>query len=281
MDNQGRTIIRRNVRDGVAESEEILQPGQVPSSNHILATFFQPSGLDWVNQASREAEQRSREAEQRGREAERRARELERQAEQRQREANQRQREAEQRRREAEQRGREAEQRGRELEYQAERRSREAIQRQREAEQRSRNSATSNHGVVIRANGGTIEVGSVSGVQKTAIRVNGKSYSTIADYEAETGDMSFHNTNISVRVIGAGARVSEWPLGPITNDRKIIAEITTDCGKITVYDNNSLFVKDYVGPPRDEVCADNCSNVAVFLKHLENCGVNVTSVWWM
>ena len=203
MDNQGRTIIRRNVRDGVAESEEILQPGQVPSSNHILATFFQPSGLDWVNQASREAEQRSREAEQRGREAEQRsreaemrARELERQAEQRQREANQRQREAEQRRREAEQRGREAEQRGRELEYQAERRSREAIQRQREAEQRSRNSATSNHGVVIRANGGVTEIASISGGQKTAIRVNGKSYPTIADYEAETGDMSFHNTNV-------------------------------------------------------------------------------------
>ncbi len=205
MDAQGRTIIRRNVRDGVAESEEILQPGQVPSTDHILSTFFLPSGSDRFNQVGREAErrgreveQRGREAEQRGREAELRARELERQAEQRQREANQRQREVEQRRREAEQRGREAEQRGRELEYQAERRSREAIQRQREAEQRSRNNTTANHGVVVRANGGVTEIASISGGQKTAIRVNGKSYPTIADYEAETGDMSYHNANVIV-----------------------------------------------------------------------------------
>ena len=56
MDAQGRTIIRRNVRDGVAESEEILQPGQVPSMDHYCRPFSyrrdQTGSVRWVGRRS-------------------------------------------------------------------------------------------------------------------------------------------------------------------------------------------------------------------------------------
>ena len=239
MDKQGRTIIRRNVRDGVAESVEILQPGQGPSTDNILATFFQKGGSDWADQAGRDAQH--------------------------QREMAERQREM------AEHQRKMAEHQRKMAEHQ-----RKMAQHQREAVQRSQDDNYG--GVVVRANGNKISVGCISGGQKAAIRVNGKSYATIGEYEANTGDMSFHNANISVRIIGAGARVGEWPLGLITDTRKVIAQLETDCGRIFVYDNDSLLIRNYIGPPLAEVSADNCSNIETFVKHLRSCGVNVTSV---
>ena len=80
------------------------------------------------------------------------------------------------------------------------------------------------------------------------------------------------------RMVSPGARVAHYTIGDIDAQRKVIATIRTDCGMITVYDNNSLVIKDYIGPPNADVSGANCSNINRFVTHLRECGINVHEI---
>lgn len=129
----------------------------------------------------------------------------------------------------------------------------------------------------------------------TLIAVGGKEYASIEEYEKATGDTKmFQNIKNSstmdflkmmsnrprpvYRTVSPGARISKFSIGDEKSNRKVIATIRTNCGMITVYDNNSLFIKDYVGPPNADVSGINCSNIDRFVTHLKECGIIVDEI---
>ena len=60
--------------------------------------------------------------------------------------------------------------------------------------------------------------------------------------------------------------------------RKRIARIKTDCGRITIYDNDSLRIKNYVGPSGGNIDPTNCSDIDFFCRHLVSRGITIISV---
>ncbi len=131
--------------------------------------------------------------------------------------------------------------------------------------------------------------------QDTLISVGDKEYSSIEEYEAKTGDTkTFQNiknfTTMDLlesmsrqprpvsRLVSPGIQIPHFASGPALTTRKVVATIRTNCGSITVYNNNSLTIKDYVSPPDGDVSSNHCSDIDRFVSHLKECGVNVQEI---
>ena len=76
--------------------------------------------------------------------------------------------------------------------------------------------------------------------------------------------------------IGAGTKVGKLSMGPV--GRKRIARIKTDCGRITIYDNDSLRIKNYIGPSGGNIDPTNCSDTDFFCRYLVSRGITIISV---
>lgn len=109
--------------------------------------------------------------------------------------------------------------------------------------------------------------------------ISDKSYSA-EEFEQKTGIKSFSfdidTPNIVVRPIGEGCKIPELNMGSIKKGTPIY-RLTTNSGTFTIFDNNSLNVKNYISRKRD-ISEKNCTNIQEFEKHLMNCGIKITKI---